>query len=412
MHGDNVSAIQAMSLAHTRKQKSQMIGYAGNGSCSGSTGWALSRLGDCQSWTQPVNAFHLGRLQAISESRSVATGRQQEPAARFCENGIEGETRLPGPGNPRDRHDTAMGYVHIYALQIVLRRTTDLNSGFAPQHRVALRTAPFVILGFMRLNQSFQIPRIAQLVTIGLTAFSCVIFSTAALSAQMTMRGSAQQGRVLFHSSAVSTNGLSCIHCHADFDEGRRNDGHIRAGHSLYNSASRQNWWGQEPEDPDRYEDIAHASVFCVENFMRNPQKLTAQQLLNLQAYLQEITKHRVKAVLTMAPAADKTGQYSGFDDGDRITGRAIFFAACHACHPNGDAGIAPLSIPRDKPAAFYARKIREGDGLGTALAGVDPNAFDPEGENYMPFFGADRLSNAQIRDLIAFIKSLPPPVR
>ncbi len=68
------------------------------------------------------------------------------------------------------------------------------------------------------------------------------------------------------------------------------------------------------------------------------------------------------------------------------------------------------MAIPRDKPDSFYAKKIREGDGLDSTLAGVDPNAYDPEGGIYMPYFGADRLTNSQIQDIIAFIKSLPPP--
>lgn len=37
------------------------------------------------------------------------------------------------------------------------------------------------------------------------------------------------------------------------------------------------------------------------------------------------------------------------------------------------------VAIPRDKPASFYAKKIREGDGLDSTLAGVD--AYDPEGD-------------------------------
>lgn len=237
-----------------------------------------------------------------------------------------------------------------------------------------------------------------------------IVLGATALSAQMVMRGTAQEGRVMFHSSALSSNGLACIHCHADFDENRLDDGLIRSGHSLYNSASRLTWWGQEPDDPDRYSDIAHAAVVCVEHFMLNPEKLTAQELLSLQAYLQGITRRPVRSPLALAPAADKTGQYRGLDGGDRIAGRRLFFAACHTCHPSGNAGIAPVPIPVDKPAEFYARKIREGDGLGAVLAGLDPNAYDPKAGLFMPFFGADRLTNGQIRDIIAFVKSLPSP--
>lgn len=226
--------------------------------------------------------------------------------------------------------------------------------------------------------------------------------------AQSSPRSSPAQGRILFHSPSISTNGLSCAHCHADFDERRNDDGRIRAAHSLANSANRLTWWGQELEDPDRYQDIAHAGIVCVVTFMLNPKKLTAQELVDLQAYLKSINRRPELAALTIAPGADPTGDYAGFEGGDKIVGRGLFFAACHACHPNGNDGIAPVGIPRDKAPSFYARKIREGNGMGAKYAGINPDAYDPAAGEYMPFFGLDKLANQEIRDIIAYIKSLP----
>ena len=226
--------------------------------------------------------------------------------------------------------------------------------------------------------------------------------------AQMTMTGTSAAGRRLFYSPAISTNGLSCAHCHADFDEDKQDDGQVRAAHSLYNSARRETWWGKDPEAVDAYPNIAAASVICVIRFMRNPKKLTAQQMLDLQAYLQSITRIPVSSALAIAPAGDKTGEYQNFAGGNKYSGKLVFFAACHTCHPNGNAGIAPF-LPRDREAPFYAQKIREGDGLGAILSGIDPNADNPASGQFMPFFGADRLSDRQIRDIIAYIKSLPP---
>lgn len=248
---------------------------------------------------------------------------------------------------------------------------------------------------------------LSRLHDVTLAVVLVVLCGAGASPAQMTTRGTSHEGRLLFHSSGLSTNGTSCIHCHADFDEARRDDGKIRAGHSLYNAATRETWWGQETDDPDRYADISHAAVVCIEHYMRNPQNLTAQQHLSLQAYLKAITKRSLRAPLAITPAADKTGAYAGFEGGDRIRGRGLFHAACHVCHPSGNAGIAPVAIPRGRPPAHYARKIREGDGLGSVLAGIDPNAYNPDAGQFMPFFGADRLSNQQIRDIIAYILSL-----
>ena len=128
-----------------------------------------------------------------------------------------------------------------------------------------------------------------------------------------------------------------------------------------------------------------------------------------MQEYLQQINRRPVSPPLAIAPGADKTGEYAGFEGGDRIRGRGLFYAACHACHPNGNTGISQVPLPRDKPAAFYARKIREGDGLGAVLSGLDPNAYDAQAGLFMPFFGVDRLDNRRVRDIIAYVKSLPP---
>jgi mono/diheme cytochrome c family protein len=176
----------------------------------------------------------------------------------------------------------------------------------------------------------------------------------------------------------------------------------------MYNAARRPTWWGQDPDSPGAYPNVAAAAVVCVEHYLRNPKKLTAQQLLDLHAYLNSLGSAPVLQSLIIAPAADKTGEYLGFEGGNRLDGRPLFYAACHSCHPNGDAGIAP-AIPRDREPGFYARKIREGDGLGAVLSGVDPNAYDEAAGLFMPFFGADGLTNQDIRDLVAYIKSLEP---
>ena len=245
--------------------------------------------------------------------------------------------------------------------------------------------------------------------TILLLCVAIILTPSTGSVAQMAMKGTGKQGRMLFYSSAISTNGLACNNCHADFDEDKYSDGLRRPGHSLFNAAGRKTWWGQEKNDIDLYPDVAHAAIVCVEHFMRNSNKLTAQQMLNLQAYLQGITRQSTSNPLAITPSADKTGLYAGFDGGDKIRGRNLFHSACHACHPNGNSGIGP-ALPRNQAASFYAQKIREGDGLGKVLSGVDPNAYDPQSGMYMPFFGADRLSNHEVRDIISFIKTLSGP--
>lgn len=164
-----------------------------------------------------------------------------------------------------------------------------------------------------------------------------------------------------------------------------------------------------DPEADNAYATIDEAALVCVVHYMRNKTKLTAQQLLDLRAYLKSLSFKIIRIAQPIAPAADMTGEYPGFTGGNRFEGKEIFYSACHSCHPNGNAGIAPKPLPRDQEPSYYAKYIREGDGLGTVLSGVDPNAYQFKEGRFMPFYGADRLSDAQIRDIISYIKSLPP---
>ena len=241
-----------------------------------------------------------------------------------------------------------------------------------------------------------------------LFAIQMLCFSAIAVVAQTPISGKTNSGKRLFHSPEIGKNGLSCAHCHADFDEDKKGDGIIRPAKSLYNSARRETWWGKDPEEEDRFPDIAAAAVVCVVHYMRNPDKLTAQQMLDLQRYLESITRRPISSPQQVAPAADKTGLYEGFSGGDKFLGRALFYRACSSCHPNGNQGIAP-AIPRDREPEFYARKIREGDGLGAVLSGRDPAAYTFTSGMFMPFFGADILTKEEIRHIIAYVKSLPP---
>ena len=223
------------------------------------------------------------------------------------------------------------------------------------------------------------------------------------------IKGTADAGRRLYYSAALGTNGLSCVHCHADFDEAAQDDGLIRAGHSLYGAASRPNWWGREPDQPNAYPNIAAAAVVCVKHYLRNPEGLSAKQVVDLRAYLRFINRKQQRGSLVLTSGADLTCEYLGFEEGNRLKGRELFYATCHSCHPNANTGIGP-GLPRDREPAFYAKKVREGDGLGAQISGLDPNAYDENAGLFMPFFAVDRLGNQDLSDIIAYIKSIPAP--
>jgi mono/diheme cytochrome c family protein len=66
--------------------------------------------------------------------------------------------------------------------------------------------------------------------------------------------------------------------------------------------------------------------------------------------------------------------------------GRIVFMAACHRCHPGGEAGLGPAL--NDKPLPEFLIKTQIRAGLGA-----------------MPAFGPERLSDADVDAVIRYMK-------
>ena len=60
-----------------------------------------------------------------------------------------------------------------------------------------------------------------------------------------------------------------------------------------------------------------------------------------MQAYRQSINFLSDSPALALSPGADKTGEYAHFAGGDRSRDGELFYATCHVCHPNGNAGMS-----------------------------------------------------------------------
>lgn len=79
---------------------------------------------------------------------------------------------------------------------------------------------------------------------------------------------------------------------------------------------------------------------------------------------------------------------------GDAAAGQAIFQASCNGCHPNANAGIGPALHGQ----AFMDRYSDNGV-LAAVIRG---------GRGGMPAFGPERLSDPDLANLIAYVRSLP----
>lgn len=68
--------------------------------------------------------------------------------------------------------------------------------------------------------------------------------------------------------------------------------------------------------------------------------------------------------------------------------GHQVFMASCHACHPGGEAGLAPAINNKPLPGFMIKMQVRLGVGA-------------------MPSFSTDDISAEQLDDLVAYLKVL-----
>jgi mono/diheme cytochrome c family protein len=202
------------------------------------------------------------------------------------------------------------------------------------------------------------------------------------------------QGRKLFHSAALGAHGVACGDCHATVeDEATQGDGKLRAGHTLWGVAGRPYWRGDGRKAD--YPNLKKAADACAKLFQGT--ELGGEDGAKLVAFLESISPRRGQPPVVIQPGLEANLDYDRdkYHGGDSRRGRELFFAACHSCHPKGGAGLGPALV--GKPTAAIALKVREGNGL---LRGKKVDG------SWHAFYGKDRLSDAQVADLAAWLQS------
>ena len=205
-----------------------------------------------------------------------------------------------------------------------------------------------------------------------------------------------QSGRRLFRSDDWTATKLTCLHCHADFNEKKNPDNRrIRPGHSLFNTANRPEW---QTWDGRVLHSLEAAVATCTERWLtaRNdstggkpPEK---HHLRQLTAYLEweEISPERrskaLEPVWAEAVPSDRLLKV-----GDEGLGLGIYRRACVSCHLEDGSGPGPSLIRNGYSRHQIAKKIR---GIGnTGLDGL-----------VMPPFPKDRLSDRQLINAVAYV--------
>jgi len=97
------------------------------------------------------------------------------------------------------------------------------------------------------------------------------------------------------------------------------------------------------------------------------------------------------KTFPTAVPTATAQGAAkTGSSGGDAASGKTVFNSNCAACHPDGKQGVGPslVGVTGKMTPEELTGQIRDGKGV-------------------MPGFPASKISDAQLGDLIAFLKTL-----
>ncbi len=187
-------------------------------------------------------------------------------------------------------------------------------------------------------------------------------------------------------------NAFSCNTCHAL--EEPAEDGMRRVGHALGDAAHRPSW------KDGRLDSFRGAVNSCVTEWMRG-EAWSAEdpRWLVLNEYLAAQSDPPAAAVdiQIVRPPGDLTG-------GDADAGRALFNTSCGLCHGNNAEGsaLAPGLLGLSLPPDYIAGRVR-------FSGATDSPVYDGLTGGAMPFWGGDRLSDAELIDLVAFITEAEP---
>lgn len=212
-----------------------------------------------------------------------------------------------------------------------------------------------------------------------------------------TLEKLAQRGQEIFRDRSLGEAGVACMDCHADYDEDGKTDGRIRAGHSILGAHRRaQTWNGEFTGDALRR--TAAGAAKCAYQFQARGQNvetaLSAEEAEALMAFYEYVSPQDEPPMLNWTAVTypgDPDFDEEAFNTelavieslrGDAARGERVFGMACAFCHDNG---LGPAVRKLKRKADKLPRTVRGGD-------------------ETMPFFSRDKLTDQDIADLKAFI--------
>ncbi len=205
--------------------------------------------------------------------------------------------------------------------------------------------------------------------------------------------GSEPEGAAIYRQPLAGGNTFACATCHALHEPAP--DGIRRPAHPIGDATHRASYKN------GRFNDMLDAVNSCLTEWMAAaPWTAEDADWLALHDYLDQQAPS--------GPAPDLTFQIvdppADLDGGNASAGRELFNSSCVACHGTDAAGTerAPPLIGSHLDAPYIAERVRHS-------GAEDSSTYPGLTGGRMPFWSADRLSDAELRDLIAFVLSNDP---
>ena len=206
--------------------------------------------------------------------------------------------------------------------------------------------------------------------------------------------GDVKAGKRLFHEADWTATGITCIHCHSDFNEKKTPDGYVRPGHPLYNAGFRAEYHAW---DGSRVSTLGDAIASCMQRWMTERgegggAEPAAHYIRQLSAYLrsEDLTVERKSKAIELE-WSDKIPSDRLLQYGDPGLGGAAFRRSCSMCHLSDGSGPS-MSLVRNGYSRYQiAKKIR----------GINNKGLDGL---IMPRFPNARMSDREMINIIAFV--------
>jgi len=211
----------------------------------------------------------------------------------------------------------------------------------------------------------------------------------------------AREGQGIFRSRQQGTVDIACADCHADYEDRLQPPDRLLPGHSILGAAGRKLAWNGEFRG-EAFRRTAAGAAKCAVLYQRRAKTLdaalSAREADALLAFFHAISTGSEPSRLqwtavtypgdtaVSAETLERLMEPVWKIRGNAERGESVYNRACGYCHgPNG-LELGPSLKTQKRSLAAVPRVIRSGKGS-------------------MPFFSRDKLEDAEIADIIAFIE-------